>query len=97
MADDRRKMIADAERALHEFGIKVLCMKAGHPKGWREDVTSFIAIREAVGPDVSFGMDPNTDWTVTETLCRVRRRAEAPCDGVVGSDGRCRTIVRSSR
>ena len=26
MADDRRKMIADAERALHEFGIKVLCM-----------------------------------------------------------------------
>jgi L-alanine-DL-glutamate epimerase-like enolase superfamily enzyme len=49
MADDRRKMVADAERALHEFGIKVLCMKAGHPKGWREDVTSFIAIREAVG------------------------------------------------
>ena len=68
MADDRRKMVADAERALHEFGIRVLCMKAGHSKGWQEDVANFVAIREAVGPEVSFGMDPNTGWTVSETL-----------------------------
>jgi L-alanine-DL-glutamate epimerase-like enolase superfamily enzyme len=68
MADDRRKMVADAARALNEFGIKVLCMKAGHFKGWREDVANFIAIREAVGPGVSLGMDPNTGWTVSETL-----------------------------
>ncbi len=68
MADDRRKMVADAERALREFGIKVLCMKAGHPKGWREDVENFVAIRKAVGPEVAFGMDPNTGWTVAETL-----------------------------
>jgi L-alanine-DL-glutamate epimerase-like enolase superfamily enzyme len=68
MADDPRKMVADAQRALDEFGIKVLCMKAGHPKGWREDVANFVAIREAVGPEVSFGMDPNTGWTVSETL-----------------------------
>jgi len=68
MADDRRKMVADAERALNEFGIKVLCMKAGHPKGWREDVENFIAIRKAAGTEVAFGMDPNTGWTVAETL-----------------------------
>lgn len=68
MADDRRKMVADAERALHEFGIRVLCMKAGHPKGLHEDVESFVAIRQAVGPEVAFGMDPNTGWTVAETL-----------------------------
>jgi L-alanine-DL-glutamate epimerase-like enolase superfamily enzyme len=68
MADDRRKMVADATRALNEFGIKVLCMKAGHSKGWREDVANFIAIREVVGPEVSLGMDPNTGWTVSETL-----------------------------
>jgi L-alanine-DL-glutamate epimerase-like enolase superfamily enzyme len=68
MADDRRRMIADAERALNEFGIKVLCMKAGHPKGWREDVANFAAIRKAVGPQVAFGMDPNTGWSVAETL-----------------------------
>jgi L-alanine-DL-glutamate epimerase-like enolase superfamily enzyme len=69
MADDRRKMVADAERALHEFGIRVLCMKAGHPKGWRKDVENFVAIRKAVGPEVTFGMDPNTGWTVAEALC----------------------------
>jgi L-alanine-DL-glutamate epimerase-like enolase superfamily enzyme len=68
MADDRRKMVADAERALNEFGIKVLCMKAGHPKGWREDVENFVGIRKAVGPEVAFGMDPNTGWSVAETL-----------------------------
>lgn len=69
MADDRRKMVADAERALNEFGIKVLCMKAGHPKGWRQDVENFGAIRKAVGQEVTFGMDPNTGWTVADTLC----------------------------
>jgi L-alanine-DL-glutamate epimerase-like enolase superfamily enzyme len=68
MADDRRTMVADATRALNEFGIKVLCMKAGHSKGWHEDVANFIAIREAVGPEVFLGMDPNTGWTVSETL-----------------------------
>ena len=52
------------ERALHEFGIKVLCMKAGHSDGWREDVHNFAAIREAVGPEVTLGLDPNTGWTV---------------------------------
>jgi len=68
MADDRRKMVADAECALHEFGIKVLCIKAGHPNGWREDVENFIAVRKAAGRDVALGMDPNTGWTVAETL-----------------------------
>jgi L-alanine-DL-glutamate epimerase-like enolase superfamily enzyme len=68
MADDRRKMVADAERALNEFGIKVLCMKAGHPKGWREDVENFVEIRKAIGPEVALGMDPNTGWSIAETL-----------------------------
>jgi L-alanine-DL-glutamate epimerase-like enolase superfamily enzyme len=68
LADDQRRMIAEAERAVSEFAIKVLCMKAGHPKGWREDVANFAAIRKAVGPQVAFGMDPNTGWSVAETL-----------------------------
>jgi muconate cycloisomerase len=37
MADDDGKMVADAERAVGEFGIKVLCMKSAI-QGWREDV-----------------------------------------------------------
>src|SRR5262249_40195243 len=68
MANDPRQMVADAERARNEFGIKVLCMKAGHSKGWREDVENFAAIRKAVGADVAIGMDPNTGWTVADTL-----------------------------
>jgi L-alanine-DL-glutamate epimerase-like enolase superfamily enzyme len=72
MADDRARMVADAERAIQEFGIEVLCIKSGHPKGWQEDVKNFIAIREAVGPDVSIGMDPNTGWTVTDTIATLR-------------------------
>jgi L-alanine-DL-glutamate epimerase-like enolase superfamily enzyme len=72
MAADPRAMIADAERAVKEFGIKVLCMKAGHPKGCQEDVRNFVAIREAVGADITLGMDPNTGWTVAETLLALR-------------------------
>jgi L-alanine-DL-glutamate epimerase-like enolase superfamily enzyme len=68
MASDPKKMVADAERALHEFSIKVMCMKSGHPDGWREDAKNFRAIRNAVGTEVALGMDPNTGWTVAETL-----------------------------
>jgi L-alanine-DL-glutamate epimerase-like enolase superfamily enzyme len=68
MASDPRKMVGDAERAVHEFGIRVLCIKAGHPSGWREDAKHFRLVREAVGEDVTIGMDPNTGWSVTDAL-----------------------------
>ena len=68
MAPDPKKMVADAERALHEFGIRVLCIKSGHPDGWQHDARHFRMIREAVGADVAIGMDPNTGWSVTDTL-----------------------------
>lgn len=68
MADDVSKIVDDARRAADEFGIRVLCIKAGHPKGWREDARNFTAVREAVGPDISIGMDPNTGWSVTDTI-----------------------------
>ena len=68
MADDRGKMVADGQRALHEFGIQVLCLKAGHKGGIKEDVANFVAVREALGPDVAIGMDANTGWSVAETL-----------------------------
>jgi L-alanine-DL-glutamate epimerase-like enolase superfamily enzyme len=68
MAADRSQMIADAQRALHEFGIRVLCLKAGHSDGIKEDVSNFVAVREAVGPDMTIGMDANTGWSVAETM-----------------------------
>ena len=72
MAADVGKMVADAEKAVDEFGIRVLCIKAGHPQGWRKDMEHFVALRQKVGPDVAIGLDPNTGWTVAETIQALR-------------------------
>lgn len=72
LSNDIPTMVADAERAVGEFGIRVLCLKAGAPQGWRQDVRHFEAIREAVGPDVVVGVDPNTGWQVSETIQAIR-------------------------
>ena len=74
----REGMVDDAIRAVKEFGIGVLCLKAGTPAGWREDVRNFAAVRDAVGPDVVLGVDPNTGWQVSETIAAMR--ALAPMD-----------------
>ncbi len=75
MADHTGAMVADAERAVHEFGIGVLCLKAGGPGGWRQDVRHFEAVREAVGPDVTIGVDPNTGWQISDTIQALRALA----------------------
>src|SRR3712207_5395260 len=51
MADDPRGMIDECQRAIQQFGIKVLCLKAGHRWGWRQDVKNFVAVREALGDE----------------------------------------------
>jgi muconate cycloisomerase len=66
--DDVARMIDDARRATEEFGIRVLCLKAAGKGGWRTDVRNFAAVRAAVGPDVLIGVDPNTGWTVAESI-----------------------------
>jgi L-alanine-DL-glutamate epimerase-like enolase superfamily enzyme len=68
MADDPARMVADAERALRQFGIRVLCLKAGGKGGWRRDVENFATVRKAVGGDAVIGMDPNEGWTVSEAI-----------------------------
>lgn len=68
MADDPARMVADAERAIRQFGIRVLCLKAGGKGGWRRDVENFVTVRKAVGADVTIGMDPNEGWTVSEAI-----------------------------
>lgn len=72
MADDVSVMIAEASRAIQEFGIRVLCMKAAGRCGWRQDVENFEAIRRAVGDEVEIGIDPNTGWTVAQSISAVR-------------------------
>lgn len=66
--EDPQVMIAEAERAVHEFGIRVLCLKAAGKAGWRQDVRNFEAVRRALGEDVVIGVDPNTGWSYPETL-----------------------------
>ncbi len=68
MAEDIAVMIAEAERAVHEFGIRVLCLKAAGPGGWRQDVRNLEAVRKVLGDDIVIGVDPNTGWTIPETI-----------------------------
>ena len=72
MADELSTMIAEAKRAVDEFGIRVLCLKMADRRGWRQDVKNFEAVRDAVGEDVMIGVDPNTGWTLADALSAVR-------------------------
>jgi muconate cycloisomerase len=72
MADDVATMVAEAQRAVNEFGIKVLCLKMADRRGWRHDVRNFEAVRTAVGREVMIGIDPNTGWTLADALSAIR-------------------------
>ncbi len=72
MADEVSTMIAEAKRAVDEFGIRVLCLKMADRRGWRQDVKNFEAVRTAVGANVMIGVDPNTGWTMADALAAVR-------------------------
>jgi muconate cycloisomerase len=76
LADDVETMIEEARRAVEEFGIKVLCLKAAGRGGWRRDVANFEAVRRAIGADIVIGVDPNTGWTVPETISAVTAMRE---------------------
>lgn len=75
MADDPGQIAEEALRALHEFGIRVQCVKAGDRRGWQQDVTNFAAVRKAVGDGVMLGVDPNCAWTVDTTIAALRELA----------------------
>jgi L-alanine-DL-glutamate epimerase-like enolase superfamily enzyme len=72
MYEDPQRMVEDAVRAREDFGITVCCLKAGAPQGWRRDVAHFALVREAVGEDMQLGMDPNTAWSVPDTIQALR-------------------------
>lgn len=73
LADDVTTMIAEARRAVDDYGIKVLCLKVAGKGGWQRDVANFEAVRRAVGDDIVIGVDPNTGWTVAETISAMAR------------------------
>lgn len=67
-ADRVESMIEESARAVEAFGIKVICLKGGHPEGWRRDIENFRAVREALGDELLIGVDPNEGWSVADTL-----------------------------
>jgi L-alanine-DL-glutamate epimerase-like enolase superfamily enzyme len=71
MAEDTATIVAEARRAVDEFGIRVLCIKMADRRGWRQDVRNFEAVRKAVGDDVMIGVDPNEGWTLADALLAV--------------------------
>ncbi len=71
MADDVGVIIAEATRAVDEFGIKVICLKMADRRGWRHDVAVFAAVRKAIGDDVMIGIDPNTGWSLADALSAI--------------------------
>ena len=72
MAEDVQTMVAESKRAVDEFGIRVLCLKMADRRGLRHDISNFATVRKAVGDDVMIGIDPNTGWTLADTLTAVR-------------------------
>jgi L-alanine-DL-glutamate epimerase-like enolase superfamily enzyme len=75
LADDVNVMIAEARRAVDEFGIKVVCLKAAGKGGWRRDVANFEAVRKSLGDGIVLGVDPNTGWTVADTISAIHGMA----------------------
>jgi L-alanine-DL-glutamate epimerase-like enolase superfamily enzyme len=80
MAKDPQKMVDDAVRAKEEFGMRVMCLKAGSPQGWRYDVENLARVRAAVGPECKLGLDPNTAWNVHETIQALHAAKEPRLD-----------------
>jgi L-alanine-DL-glutamate epimerase-like enolase superfamily enzyme len=76
LANEVQTIVNEAKRAVNEFGIKVLCIKAADRRGWRQDVKHFEAVRRAVGDDVVIGVDPNTGWSVADALSAVHAMRE---------------------
>jgi muconate cycloisomerase len=71
MADDVGVMVAEASRAVTQFGIRVLCLKAADRRGWRQDVKNFETVRRALGDDVVIGIDPNTGWSFADAVSAI--------------------------
>jgi len=71
LANDPAIMVEESLRAINQFGIRVLCLKAADNRGWKQDIINFAAVRAAVGPDIEIGVDPNTGWTVYDAISAI--------------------------
>ncbi|MEL0106637.1 MAG: enolase C-terminal domain-like protein [Rhodospirillaceae bacterium] len=78
MAKNPQKIVDDAMRAKHEFGMNVMCIKAGGPQGWQFDIDNLRRVRDAVGEGCKLGLDPNTGWTVHDSIQALNAAKDGP-------------------
>lgn len=69
------QMIQEARAAIARHGVDVMCLKVGRPD-WRSDVDVFRAVREAVGPDITIGIDANEGYDEVTTMQVMRSLAD---------------------
>jgi L-alanine-DL-glutamate epimerase-like enolase superfamily enzyme len=72
----RDVMVAEAARAVKEFGVGMVCIKSGGPGRWRDDIETIKEVRAAIGPEAGIAMDPNEGFDVPTAL-RVLRGLES--------------------
>jgi len=66
------KMVAEAAGNAEKYGIRTFCLKVGPSERWREDVKTFKAIREALGDEVSLGIDANEAYDTAVAVRAIR-------------------------
>jgi L-alanine-DL-glutamate epimerase-like enolase superfamily enzyme len=70
------QMVTEAKRAVDHFGVDVVCLKVGS-ENWRHDVEVHQAVRDAVGPDISVGIDANEGYDEGTTVRVMRALADS--------------------
>lgn len=70
------QMVAEALRAVEQFGLRTICLKVGGRNTLADDVANVRAVREAIGPGRRLGIDANATWDA-HTAIRTVRALEA--------------------
>lgn len=65
---DAEQMLAEALRAVRTHGMKVVCLKVGPIERWELDIEVFRAVREAVGSEITLGIDGNGGYDVPTSI-----------------------------
>jgi L-alanine-DL-glutamate epimerase-like enolase superfamily enzyme len=76
LSESVEDMVHASVDVIERYGISNFSLKAGGPAGWRQDVRMLGAVREALGADVTIGLDANMAWTVGETIRAINAMAD---------------------
>lgn len=72
MTDTAEELVDKCQQARDEHGIRNFSLKSGGSEGWMADVRMVAALREAMGDDITIGVDTNTGWTISESIRAIK-------------------------